>query len=75
MKPRSWAEVVPVIRANNRYASQFVGDLFGGDPSLALAAYNAGPGAVERFGGIPPYTQTQQYVRNVLAFAAQGRAA
>jgi soluble lytic murein transglycosylase-like protein len=43
---------------------------FGGDVSRALAAYNAGPGAVERFGGVPPYAETQNYVRNVQAFAA-----
>lgn len=40
---------------------------FGGDARLALAAYNAGPGAVERFRGIPPYAQTIAYVRDVLA--------
>lgn len=39
---------------------------FGGDVTLALAAYNAGPAAVRRWGGVPPYTETQQYVRNVL---------
>ena len=34
---------------------------------LALAAYNAGPGAVERYGGVPPYAQTQHYVHDILA--------
>lgn len=38
-----------------------------GDVRLALAAYNAGPGAVERWGGIPPYAQTQSYVRSILS--------
>ena len=48
-------------------------DRFGGDYSKALAAYNAGPGAVQRFGGIPPYSETQNYVKNVLSFAQQYR--
>ena len=39
---------------------------FGGDLSLALAAYNAGPAAVRRWGGVPPYGETTHYVRSVL---------
>lgn len=45
---------------------------FGQNLSLALAAYNAGPGAVEQYGGIPPYAQTENYVKSVLqAYQAQ----
>lgn len=40
---------------------------FGNDKKLALAAYNAGPNAVKKYGGIPPYQETQHYVKNVLS--------
>lgn len=43
-------------------------DRFGGDESLALAAYNAGPNAVVKYGGIPPYRETQNYVSRVLSY-------
>lgn len=39
---------------------------FDGDVELALAAYNAGPGAVERFGGLPPWRETQKYIDRVM---------
>jgi len=42
-------------------------DHFDQDLSLALAAYNAGPGAVEKYGGIPPYPETSRYVDGVLS--------
>lgn len=43
-------------------------DHFRGDLSRALAAYNAGVSAVERYGGVPPYSETREYVRRVMNF-------
>jgi hypothetical protein len=46
-------------------------DKYDGDASLALAAYNAGPVAVDQYGGIPPYKETQNYVARVLNYRRQ----
>lgn len=51
-----------------RYLRQQL-DHFGGNYHKALAAYNAGPGAVEKYGGVPPYAETQNYVRSILSGA------
>jgi soluble lytic murein transglycosylase-like protein len=53
------------ISGGTRYIRGLL-DRFHGDLRLAVAAYNAGPGAVEKYGGVPPYAETQTYVENVL---------
>jgi soluble lytic murein transglycosylase-like protein len=60
------------IDAGARYLRQQL-DAFGGDEKLALAAYNAGAGAVRKYGGIPPYAETQSYVTKVLGYAGEYR--
>ena len=53
------------IQGGTRYFSQLL-KAFGQDKKLALAAYNAGPTAVKKYKGIPPYRETQKYVKRVL---------
>jgi soluble lytic murein transglycosylase-like protein len=60
------------IEGGAKYLRQQL-DKFGNDPAKALAAYNAGPGAVQRYGGVPPFAETQNYVRKVMAYAAEYR--
>lgn len=52
------------VKAGIRYLAEML-QRFNGDVKKALAAYNAGPGAVEKYNGVPPYRETKGYVRNV----------
>lgn len=52
------------IEGGARYM-RFLLDTFGGDVQLALAGYNAGEGAVIKYGGVPPYSETREYVRRI----------
>lgn len=53
------------IMAGSKYLRQLM-DRFDGNMTKAIAGYNAGPGAVEQYGGLPPYAETQNYVSKVL---------
>jgi len=52
------------IRGGSAYLRRML-DLFDNDVELALAAYNSGPSTVKRYGGIPPYNETRNYVKKV----------
>ncbi len=62
------------IRGGTQYLSWLL-KRFNGDLTLASAGYNAGEGAVDRFGGVPPYAETQRYVQRVAQLADRYRAA
>lgn len=60
------------LQGGAKYLSQML-KRFNGNVESALAAYNAGPGAVQRYGGVPPYKETQDYVRKIISHYQGGR--
>lgn len=68
------ADPVQAIEGGARLIAEKLSE-FGGNVELALAAYNAGSGAVQQYDGVPPYPETQAYVQKVMGYAADYGAA
>jgi soluble lytic murein transglycosylase-like protein len=58
------------LAGGTKYLRQLL-DRFDGDVDKVIAGYNAGPGAVQKYGGVPPYSETRTYVARVLDYAAE----
>ena len=58
------------LAGGTRYLRQLL-DRFDGDATKVIASYNAGPNAVQQYGGVPPYAETRTYVARVLDYAAE----
>lgn len=65
MGAKNLMDPVQNVKAGTKYL-KYLNERFDGDQKKVLAAYNAGEGNVRRFGGIPPFRETQNYVRKVL---------
>lgn len=74
LKVRDPFEPEENIRAGSRYL-RYLFDRFGPDLPLVLAGYNAGPNAVKKYGRVPPYAETQTYVRKVQRYHEEFRRA
>ncbi|MGE5698467.1 MAG: transglycosylase SLT domain-containing protein [Deltaproteobacteria bacterium] len=70
MKVNDPFDPIENIEGGVKYIKELLGS-FGGNVVHAVAAYNAGPAAVRKYGGIPPYQETQVYVKRVLSYYRQ----
>jgi soluble lytic murein transglycosylase-like protein len=66
LRPKDLFDPAKNLEAGARYL-KWLSDRFGHDPVRVLAAYNAGEGAVQRYGGVPPFKETRKYVQRIFS--------